>query len=273
MSDISSQPFTEKLFRLDGRVTLITGASRGIGYGVALGFATLGCRAVVITSRHKEEIEASANSIRAALEETHPSNSCQIVPLQQDVSDDSSNKRVVDNIITQFGHLDILVNNAALGVSENVPATKFSMDAFRKQLHVNVAGVFHLSRTAYPHLKQSKFGPGRVINISSIASKWIKPGRGAYDASKIALNHLSSILAREWGPHVTVNAVGPGPVMTELLKKAWRPDQVKEMERTMPMRRIGTPEDILAAVAYFASSAGAYATGQVIFIDGGISLL
>lgn len=94
MSDISSQPFTEKLFRLDGRVTLITGASRGIGYGVALGFATLGCRAVVITSRHKEEIEASANSIRAALEETHPSNSCQIVPLQQDVSDDSSNKRV-----------------------------------------------------------------------------------------------------------------------------------------------------------------------------------
>jgi ketoreductase RED2 len=240
---------------LKGRVALVTGSSAGIGAAVAHAFADLGASVVV----------NSASSVAAGqrVAEDLPD----AIYVQADVADPAQAERLVDAAVKQYGRLDIVVNNA--GTTEVIP--HHDLDAatneiWERILRVNVLGAWNMIRAAAPHLRAS--GDGVVLNITSIAG--IRPVGSSipYAVSKAALNHLTLLLANALGPEIRVHAVAPGLIDTEWTE-SW--DDVRAAVRaTAPLRRSGTPDDV--AEACVALVAARYATGQVLVVDGGVTL-
>jgi NAD(P)-dependent dehydrogenase (short-subunit alcohol dehydrogenase family) len=249
------------LFDVSGKVVLVTGGSRGIGLMIAEGFVEAGAR-VYISSRKADVCDAVAADLAKK-------GTC--VSLPADCGTEAGCRGLASTLATREPALHVLVNNA--GANWGAPFEEYPDTAFDKVFALNLKGVFHLTRACMPLLeKASKPGdPARVINIGSIDGLQAPMLETyAYSSSKAAVHHLTRVLAHRFAPKVTVNAVAPGPFESKMMHET--------LERfhdvivaSCPMARIGEPADMAGVAIYLASKAGAYVTGAVIPVDGGIS--
>jgi NAD(P)-dependent dehydrogenase (short-subunit alcohol dehydrogenase family) len=248
--------------RLDGRVAIVTGASKGIGEAIARALAEYGAR-VVVSSRKQEAVDAVADSIRAAGGEA--------LGVAAHAGDPAQLGRLVDAAVARWGGVDVVVNNAATNPVFG-PVVEQGAEAFAKIMAVNVQGPLELARLAYPHMKAR--GGGSVVNISSIGGLTPEPGLGLYSVSKAALVSLTKVLAAEWGPdNVRANVVCPGLIKTKFSEALWSNDRiVRQMMALQPIKRVGEPEDVAGLVLFLASDAAAYCTGGVYTADGGYTI-
>lgn len=250
---------------LEGKTALVTGGGQGIGRMITQGFVEAG--ATVYVASRKVEVMAQAV---AELDAIRPG-AC--IPLQADLSQHDECRRLADEVAERTGgRLDILVNNA--GANWGAPYEEFPDAAWDRCLDVNVKGVFHLTRYLTPALAAAATpdDPARVINIGSIDGLHVPVlDTYAYSASKAAVHHMTRVLARKLAPqHITVNAVAPGPFESKMMKATL--DAFGDAIRaSVALGRIGTPEDMAGITLFLSSRAGAYLTGTVIPVDGGMS--
>ncbi len=246
-------------FRLDDRVAIVTGASRGIGRAIALGLARAGAH-LVLTARKAPDLEAVANDVKRLGRRALP------VPGHMGRRPDID--RVFEQVEKEFGRLDILVNNAATNPAFG-PLIEIDEDAWDKIMALNVKGyLFAAQRAAKVMLATGK---GAIVNVSSTGGVRAAAGIGAYSVSKAAVIMLTRVLAKELAPFgVRVNAVAPALIETRFSEALWKnPDILDQYLKTTPMGRTGQPEEIAGAVVYFCSDAASYVTGQTLVLDGG----
>ena len=243
--------------RLQNKVAVITGGSRGIGYATAEKFLQEGAT-VVITASSKATAEKAVNKLL----ETYPK--ARISGISPVLSDYESVRTAFREVADTFGTIDILVNNA--GISESTPLAEYTEELFDKVMDLNVKGVFNATRAAVGYME--KQGSGVILSTSSMVSRDAQPSGFAYPASKFAVNGMTLSWARELGPKgIRVNAVAPGITETDMMKAV--PQEVIEpLVRQIPLGRLGQPEDIANAFAFLASDEAAYITGVVLHVDG-----
>jgi NAD(P)-dependent dehydrogenase (short-subunit alcohol dehydrogenase family) len=248
--------------RLDGRVAIVTGASKGIGEAAARALAAFGAR-VVVSSRKQEAVEAVAAAIRAAGGEA--------AAVAAHAGDPAQLARLVDATVARYGAVDVVVNNAATNPVYG-PVAEQGAEAFAKIMAVNVQGPLELARLAYPHMRAR--GGGSVVNIASVGGLTPEPGLGLYSVSKAALVSLTKVLAAEWGPDgVRANVVCPGLIRTRFSEALWGDARVvAQMMAQQPIKRVGEPEDVAGLILFLASDAAAYCTGGVYTADGGYTI-
>jgi NAD(P)-dependent dehydrogenase (short-subunit alcohol dehydrogenase family) len=249
----------ENMFRLEGKVALITGGSKGLGRAIADALAGAGA-AVCLVSRHADEGEKVAAEIRGAT-------ASRAIALEADVSDSAQVNRMVEQAIRELGHVDILVNNAGMNIRNSV--VDYSDEDWNRVLQTNLSSAFYCCRAVGPHLIER--GWGRVVNLASIMALTSLPGRCAYTASKAGLIGLTKTLALEWAPHgVTVNAICPGPFATEMnIPLLENPEVREQFTSRIPLGRWGNVEEVGAAALYLSSEPAAFVTGHTLYIDGG----
>lgn len=254
------------LFTVAGKTVLVTGGSRGIGLMIARAFVAAGAT-VVISSRKADACEKAAADLATVGE-------CAAVPA--DLSRPEGVEALAAGVAARFPRLDVLVNNA--GAAWGAPLEEYPDEAFDKVWAVNVKAIFRLTVALLPALRASALsdggGPARVINIGSIDGIRVPEMENyAYAASKAAVHMLTRQLARRLASEkITVNAIAPGPFESKMMAFALNnPDVRAEIERRIPLGRIGRPEDVAGAAIYLASRAGAYLTGAVIPVDGGLT--
>lgn len=245
--------------KLEGKVAIVTGASKGIGKGIALRYAQEGA-AVVLASRSLNLLEAIARQINEK--------GGQALAIEVDVAQYASVSQMIEKTCEFFGRVDILVNNA--GIAMAAPSEELSLADWQRALDTDLSGVFYGCQCAAR--KMMAQGGGCIINITSVYGLVAAPGRAAYCASKAACNMLTKVLAIEWAKkNIRVNAIAPGYIRTELVQgviaKGMLP--VRAIEKRTPLGRIGEVEDILALAVYLASDESSFMTGSVINIDGG----
>ena len=252
-----------KIFSLEGRVALVTGASRGLGRAMALALAGCGAH-VVVNGRNAEGIAATHAAILAA--------GGAATALAFDTTDIAAADAAIDRIEAESGHLDILVNNAGYGNGRSGSET--SNGEWDEIINVDLNACFRLARRA--SVGMIRRGWGRVINISSINAHIAREANASYCAAKAGLEGMTRALAVEWGPKgITVNAIAPGYMMTpDNMATALRADPVQRerfAQRTA-LGRWGQSDELDGAVVFLASNAAAYCTGHVLIVDGGMSV-
>ncbi len=252
------------LFDVAGKSALVTGGSRGIGLMIARGLVQAGAR-VIVSSRKSEDVKRAA-------EELAEHGECHAIP--GDIATAEGALALAGATRERFGSLDILVNNA--GAVWGAPLEEFPAAGWEKVLHTNVEGVFHLTVALLEALRAAATPevPARVINIGSIDGLRT-PGvdNYSYSASKAAVHMLTRHLAKRLASdHITVNAIAPGPFESKMMAFALENPEAREaIERSVPLGRIGHPDDVAGLTLFLASRAGAYMTGTVIPLDGGIT--
>ncbi|HZU37160.1 MAG TPA: 3-oxoacyl-[acyl-carrier-protein] reductase [Gemmataceae bacterium] len=246
--------------KLKDQVALVTGGSRGIGRAVAKALAAEGARVAVIYRGNREAADSLCSEI------TQAGGSAQ--GFQVDVADAEAVRTCVERIEKEWGRLDILVNNA--GIIRDDLFVRLEPDAWQQVLQTNLGGTYNFCRAvAYTMMKQRR---GRIINMSSVAAEHVNMGQTNYAASKGAINAFTRALAVELASrNVTVNAIAPGFIETDM-SEAVRNKAGDMIKKVIPMRRIGKPEDIARVAVFLASEESSYITGQVITVDGGLSL-
>lgn len=250
------------VFSLAGKVALVTGASKGIGFEIAETFAAAGAK-VVLSSRNQNTLDEMAKKLRNQGYET-VGIACNVGHL-----DDLS--PLVEKTIAQYGQLDVLVNNAATNPVFG-PIHETSLEAFDKIMGVNVKAAFELSRLCFPHLRKSN--GASIINISSIGGISPEPGLGIYSVSKAALISLSKVLAKEWGDSkIRVNTICPGLIQTKFSEALWSNEKIMaSLMKQLAIKRAGTSAEIGAMALFLASAASSYTTGAVFTADGGYTI-
>ena len=249
------------LFSVAGKVALVTGGSRGIGRMIAGGLVAAGAR-VYVASRKQSECDATAAELAKL-------GAC--TALCADLATQAGTRALAEALAARESALHVLVNNA--GANWGAPLAEYPEAGWDKVMALNVKSVFDLTRFLLPQLHKAA-GPGdpaRVINVGSIDGLSVPALETyAYSASKAAVHHLTRVLARKLAPSVTVNAVAPGPFESKMMAETLRRfgDAIKA---SCPLGRIGEPDDMAGVAIYLASRAGAYVTGAVIPVDGGIS--
>ena len=243
--------------RLDGKVALVTGGSRGLGREMVLAFAKHGAD-VVIASRKQEACEALAKKIVAETGQRALAFACHVGHWDQC---DALCAAALDH----FGQVDVLVNNAGMSpLYSSLPDV--SENLYDKVMAVNLKGPFRLSAVLGSAMVEA--GSGSIINISSIAAVSPTPVEVPYAAAKAGLHSLTKSLARAFAPAVRVNGIMPGAFLTDIAK-AWPPEMLAGLEHSVPLRRGGEPGEIVGAALYLASDASSYTTGSILKVDGG----
>lgn len=243
--------------RLQNKVAVITGGSRGIGYATAEAFLKEGAK-VVITASRPETAEKAAVKLKEAYPEAT------VMGISPNLSKMEEVQAAFAKIHEDLGTIDILVNNA--GLSESTPLETYTEELFNKVMDLNVKGLFHATKAAADYMIPA--GGGVILNTSSMVSISGQPSGVAYPTSKFAVNGLTISLARELGPKgIRVNAVAPGITETDMMK-AVPAAVIEPMIQRIPLRRLGQPEDIANAFVFLASEEASYITGVVLSVDG-----
>jgi len=249
------------LFSVAGKTVLVTGGSRGIGRMIAGGFVDAGAK-VYVSSRKAEACDATAAELSAR-------GACLSLPA--DLSTEAGCRALAQQLADRETQLHVLVNNA--GNTWGAPFEEFDDAAWDRVLSLNVKGVFHTTKFLTPLLRagSEEDDPARVINIGSIDGLRVPILETySYSASKAAVHMLTRSLARKLAPHITVNAIAPGPFESKMMA-ATLDAFGEQIAAGAPLKRIGRPDDMAGAAIYLASRAGAYLTGAIIPVDGGIS--
>lgn len=244
--------------RLEGRVSVVTGAASGIGRASADLFAREGAHvlAVDLPGRHLADAHRGNDRIRC---------------LEQNIADDGAPAAMVDAATLAFGRLDIVMNNA--GIGSNALAEDMPRDVWDRTIAVNLTAQMRLCQRAIPHLKQSP--AGRIINVASVMAEGTDYGLAAYCASKAGVAGLTRTLALELGKYgITANYIEPGAIATGMTKPLWdaRPDVAEIWAKKSALRRLGQPIDIARAALFLASDDGGFVTGHGLRVDGGLML-
>lgn len=250
------------MFRLDGKVAIVTGGAGGIGEALAMGLGVQGAT-VVVASRNQAAIEKVAAEIT---KET--GNAAAAVAV--DVTDEGSVDSLVDNVMKKYGKIDILVN--AMGMNIKKDAFEYPMEDWDKLFNVNVKGTMIACKIVGRVMREQKCGA--IVNLSSVRGiRGYTGGNTGYCATKGAVELITKALALEWAPAgIRVNALGPALVITPGTKHiAENPELAKKYAAAVPLGRIGMPEDMVGAVVYLVSDAASFVSGQTIYVDGGLT--
>jgi NAD(P)-dependent dehydrogenase (short-subunit alcohol dehydrogenase family) len=252
-----------EIFDLSGRIAIVTGGNQGIGFSIARGLASAGAT-VVIANRRVPEGQKAAESLKKE--------GLNALAIPVDVSNISSIKSLVSKVINDYGEIDILVNDAGIQISK--PAEELSEEEWDHMMNVNLKGLFFCCQLVGQGMIKRK--KGKIINISSIVSKIARPGRSIYATTKAGVSHLTRSLALEWAKYnIDVNAIAPGLTLTDINKKyfAEHRDELNKLISSIPKGREAYTSDYVGAAIFFASDASDYITGQVLFVDGGTTIL
>ena len=246
--------------RLKDQVAIVTGGSRGIGRAIVKALAAEGAKVACVYRGNQQAAQILAQEVHEA------GGTC--AAFQCDVCKLEDSEKVARTVEEQWGRLDILVNNA--GIIKDDLFVRMEPEAWQSVLQTNLGGTYNFCKAVgYTMMKQRR---GRIVNISSVAADYVNPGQTNYAASKGAINAFTRALAVELaGRGVTINAVAPGFIETDM-SEAVRNKAGDLIKKMIPMKRLGQPEDIAKVVVFLASSDAAYLTGQVITVDGGLSL-
>ena len=244
---------------LEGRIALVTGASKGIGEVIAISLAKAGAKVAINYHTGAESAAAVVDAIAAKGGEA--------LAVGGDVSQEDQVDSIVKVILQNWGGLDILVNNA--GITRDKLLLRMSADDWDKVISVNLRGVYLATKSALPHMIRQR--RGRIVNMSSVVGLSGNPGQANYAASKAGIIGFTKSMAREVASrNITVNAVAPGYITTDMVQKL--PEDVqKDILAHIPMSRFGTPEDVAEVVTFLCTDGASYVTGQVIGIDGGMA--
>lgn len=247
------------IFNLNGKVALVTGASKGIGESIAQYLAAYGAK-VVINSRKQEAVDEVAQAIRTEGGEA--------VGVAGQVGNIDDCKTIFDATMAAYGRVDILINNAATNPVFG-PVENTDERAFNKIMDVNVKAPFELAKMCLPVMQAN--GGGSIINISSIGGVSPEPMLGIYSVSKAALISLTKVMAAEWGKHnIRANVICPGLIQTKFSEALWSNDKIlNKMMKELPLSKVGQPEEIASLALFLASNASGYCTGAVFTADGG----
>ena len=241
---------------LDGKVALVTGASRGIGKAIAQAYADAGA-SVLLSSRKQDALEEAAAEIGG-----------DVAVYAANAGEPEQAAACVAHCVERFGAVDVLVNNAATNPYMG-PSIDIDLPRYDKTWQVNLRGPLVWTQEAWKASMRSN--GGSVINVASIGGLSVESSIGIYNATKAALIHLTRTLAAELSPGVRVNAVAPGLVKTDMARALWEPQEAR-MAKGVPLGRLGEPEDIASAALFLASDAASWITGHTLIVDGGMLL-
>ena len=244
---------------LQDKVALVTGASKGIGAGIAKALARAGASVVVNYASSKSGADKVVDAIAKA--------GGKAIAEKGDVAQTAEAKKLIDTALKHYGRLDIVVNNS--GVYEMKPIEEITDEHFHRQFNINVLGLLHVTQAAVPHLQEG----ASVINVSSVVSRLTPPGSAVYTGTKGAIDAITGVLARELAPRgIRVNAVNPGLVETEGTHSAGiiGTDWEKGLIAQTPLGRTGQPDDIADVVVFLASDASRWMTGETLTASGGL---
>jgi gluconate 5-dehydrogenase len=250
------------LFRMDGKIAVVTGGAGGIGASLALGLSEYGAT-VVVASRNLEALERVAQQI-------HARTGGKTLALQADVTDEDSVVRLLDAVVSELGTIDILVN--AMGLNLKRDAFDYPLGDWDKIFEVNVKGTMICCKHAGRIMRER--GGGKIINLSSVRGiRGYTGGNAAYCATKGAVELITKALALEWAPFkIYMNALGPSLVITPgTIHIQQNPELAQKYKAAIPLGRLGMPEDVVGACVFLASAASDFITGQTIYIDGGLT--
>ncbi len=250
------------MFRLDGKIAIVTGGAGGIGEALALGLGLQGAT-VVVSSRNQEAIEKVAQKIAAE-------SGKEAIAIASDVTDENSIRNLADAVVKKYGKIDILVN--AMGMNIKRDAFEYPMEDWDKLFDVNVRGTMIACKIIGKVMKEQ--GKGAIVNLSSVRGiRGYTGGNTGYCATKGAVELITKALALEWAATgIRVNALGPALVITPGTKHiAENPELARKYAAAVPLGRIGMPEDMVGAVVFLASDAASFVTGQTIYVDGGLT--
>ncbi|MGB9839104.1 3-oxoacyl-[acyl-carrier-protein] reductase [Thermovenabulum sp.] len=246
---------------LQGKVAIVTGGSRGIGKSICIKLAEKGCNVVI------NYVKNESFALEVAREIENMGQGAYLV--KKDVSKIKEAEELIEEVYKKFNNIDILVNNA--GITKDTLFLRMTEEDFDKVLDTNLKGTFNVTKAAVKYMVKKRFG--RIINISSIVGIYGNAGQVNYAAAKAGIIGFTKALAKELGSRgITVNAVAPGFIKTDMTTPIIEKETEEKIIERIPLKRIGLPEDVANLVVFLASDEASYITGQVIAIDGGLTL-